>query len=57
MKNLKKLLPGGKREPKVLVVFSNSQQDCDRLIRYMSRHVANLPVSLSHPCLLPGEAL
>jgi glycosyltransferase involved in cell wall biosynthesis len=44
MKNLKKLLPGGKREPKVLVVFSNAQADCDRLIRYMSRQAANLPV-------------
>ena len=56
MKSLKKLLPGGKREPKVLVVFSNSQEDCDRLIRYMSRHVANAG-GLSHLCLLPGEAL
>ncbi len=45
MKNLRKLLPGGKREPKILVVFSNSQVDCDRLIRHLSRHVANSPVA------------
>jgi glycosyltransferase involved in cell wall biosynthesis len=43
MKNLRKLLPGGKREPKVLVVFSNTQEDCDRLIRHLSRQVANSP--------------
>jgi len=41
MKNLKKLLPGGKREPKILVVFSNAREDCDRLIRYMSSQAAN----------------
>src|SRR5689334_8114821 len=41
MTNLWKLLPGSKREPKILVVFSNRQQDCDRLIRYMARPVAN----------------
>jgi glycosyltransferase involved in cell wall biosynthesis len=41
--NLRKLLPGGKREPKILVVFSNRQEDCDRLIRYLSRRVANSP--------------
>jgi len=45
MTNLRKLLPGGKREPKILVVFSNRQEDCDRLIRYMSRRVANSPAT------------
>ena len=43
MKNLRKLLPGGKREPKILVVFANRQEDCDRLIRYLSRRVTNSP--------------
>ncbi|HEY3836203.1 MAG TPA: glycosyltransferase family 4 protein [Bryobacteraceae bacterium] len=38
---MRKLLPGGKREPKVLAVFSNRQQDCDRLIRYLSRRVGD----------------
>ena len=41
--NLRKLLPGGKREPKILVVFANRQEDCDRLIRYLSRRVTNSP--------------
>ena len=45
MKNFLKLLPGGKREPKVLVVFSNSQEDCDRLIRELSRRFATSPVA------------
>ena len=45
MTNLRKLLPGGKREPKVLVVFSNTQVDCDRLIRYLSRSLATSPVA------------
>ncbi len=45
MKNLRKLLPGANREPKLLVVFSNRQEDCDRLIRFLCRHVANSPVA------------
>ena len=45
MKKLRKMLPGGKREPKILVVFSNRQEDCDRLIRYLSRRVANSPAT------------
>ncbi len=48
MKRLRKLLPGGKREPKILVVFSNRQEDCDRLIRYLCRRVTNTP-STSYP--------
>lgn len=48
MRNLRKLLPGSKREPKILVVFSNRQDDCDRLIRYLCRRVANSPVT-SYP--------
>jgi glycosyltransferase involved in cell wall biosynthesis len=45
MRNLRKLLPGAKREPKVLAVFSNSQVDCDRLIRHLVRMVAGSPVA------------
>ncbi len=45
MTKLRKLLPGGKREPKILVVFSNCQVDCDRLIRHMVRRVANSPIA------------
>jgi glycosyltransferase involved in cell wall biosynthesis len=37
VKNLRKLLPGGKREPKILAVFSNRQEDCDRMIRHLCR--------------------
>ena len=43
MKNLRKLLPGSKREPKILVAFSNRQVDCDRLIRYLARTAAKTP--------------
>lgn len=45
MSMLRKLLPGGKREPKILVVFANRQEDCDRLIRHLARRVANSPVA------------
>ena len=45
MKNLRKLLPGGKREPKIIAVFSNAQEDCDRLIRYINGWVANTPAA------------
>jgi glycosyltransferase involved in cell wall biosynthesis len=45
MTKLRKLLPGAKREPKILVVFSNRKEDCDRLIRHLSRRVANSPVA------------
>ena len=45
MKNLKKLLPGRKREPKVVAVFSNTQLDCDRLIRHVCRLVADSPLA------------
>ena len=34
IENLLKLVPGRKREPKLLVVFSNRRQDCDCLIRF-----------------------
>jgi len=44
MNQFRKLLPGGKREPKVLVVFANRRDDCDRLIRHFSR-VASSPAS------------
>jgi glycosyltransferase involved in cell wall biosynthesis len=49
MKNLRKLLPGGKRDPKLIVVFANRQQDCDRIILYLIRtittsRVANYPI-------------
>ena len=60
MKNLKKLLPFGKREPKVLAVFSNSQEDCDRLIRYINRWVGNTPAAAYPICVYclekPNEA-
>ncbi len=45
MKNLSKLLPGGKREPKVVVVFSTAGVDCDRLIRHLCRRFAKTPVA------------
>src|ERR1035438_8342455 len=40
MRNLRKLLPGAKREPKVVVVFANRQEACDRLIRHVRRRQA-----------------
>jgi glycosyltransferase involved in cell wall biosynthesis len=43
VKNLRKLLPGAKRDPKVVAVFSNRQADCDRLIRHVSRGLSNTP--------------
>jgi hypothetical protein len=45
MRNLKKLLPGFRREPKIIAIFSNCQSDCDRLIHHVLRLTSNSPAA------------